>query len=151
LKDIFITNSPFGAGFQNSFQNNDRHLSKPSSPRFVPDLFARRASACKHSRAMARTLSGRQAWSANADIRCNRAATQVSNIAQTAAADRCRFLCVGVLDFQLAKDSEFPNMQTYHPAFHVEYWIYLLAAFVIIGVGTLLYTVDGPINISNWF
>jgi hypothetical protein len=103
----------------------------------------------KHSRAMARTLSGRQAWSANADICCNRAATQVSNIAQTAAADRCRFLCV--LDFQLAKDSEFPNMQTYHPAFHVEYWIYLLAAFVIIGVGSLLYTVDGPINISSWF
>ncbi len=42
-------------------------------------------------------------------------------------------------------------MQTYYPAFHAEYWIYLLAAFVIVVVGMLLYIVDGPIKFSGWF
>jgi hypothetical protein len=42
-------------------------------------------------------------------------------------------------------------MQTRYPAFHPEYWVYMLAAFVTVVFGTLLYTVDGPINFSNWF
>jgi len=43
------------------------------------------------------------------------------------------------------------NMQTHYPAFHAEYWVYALAVFVIIVLGTLLYTVDGPIKFSSWF
>jgi hypothetical protein len=43
------------------------------------------------------------------------------------------------------------NMQTHYPAFHAEYWVYALAAFVIIVLGTLLFTVDGPIKFSGWF
>jgi hypothetical protein len=50
-----------------------------------------------------------------------------------------------------AGDNEVHDMQTYYPAFHGEYWIYLLAAFVIVVVGILLYTVDGPIKFSSWF
>jgi hypothetical protein len=42
------------------------------------------------------------------------------------------------------------NMQTHYP-FHAEYWVYALAVFVIIVLGTLLYTVDGPIKFSSWF
>jgi hypothetical protein len=38
-------------------------------------------------------------------------------------------------------------MQVHYPTFHAEYWVYLLAAFVIIVLGTLLYTMDGPIKI----
>jgi hypothetical protein len=49
------------------------------------------------------------------------------------------------------KNNESHNMRIDYPAFHAEYWIYLLAAFVIVGVGTLLYTVDGPITFSSWF
>ena len=39
---------------------------------------------------------------------------------------------------------EFHDMQTHYPAFHAEYWVYILAAVVIIVFGTLLYTVGGP-------
>jgi hypothetical protein len=42
-------------------------------------------------------------------------------------------------------------MQTRYPVFHAEYWVYVLAAVVIVGMGTLLYTVDGPIKFSSWF
>jgi hypothetical protein len=42
------------------------------------------------------------------------------------------------------------NMQTHYPAFHAEYWVYALAAFVIIVLGTLLFTVDGPIKF-RWY
>ena len=35
--------------------------------------------------------------------------------------------------------------------FHGEYWIYLAAAVSIILVGTLLYTLDGPIKVGRWF
>jgi hypothetical protein len=41
-------------------------------------------------------------------------------------------------------------MQTHTPTFHGEYWVYILAAFVIAVFGTLLYTVDGPIKFSSW-
>jgi hypothetical protein len=41
-------------------------------------------------------------------------------------------------------------MLTRHPAFHAEYWIYLLAAFVIGVVGMLLYIMDAPIKFSGW-
>lgn len=43
------------------------------------------------------------------------------------------------------------DMQTNFPVFHVEYWVYALAALVVIVVGTLLYTVEGPIKFSSWF
>jgi hypothetical protein len=43
------------------------------------------------------------------------------------------------------------NMQTHNPAFHAEYWVYLLAALVTVVLGTLLYTMDGPIKFSSWF
>jgi hypothetical protein len=49
------------------------------------------------------------------------------------------------------RHNEFLNMQTWYPAFHAEYWIYLLAGFVIVVVGTLLYTMDTPINFFSWF
>jgi hypothetical protein len=42
-------------------------------------------------------------------------------------------------------------MQKPYPAFHAEYWVYIIAAFVIIVVATLLYTMDGPIKFSSWF
>ncbi len=42
-------------------------------------------------------------------------------------------------------------MQTRYPAIHGEYWVYMLAASVIVVLGVLLYTVDGPINFSGWF
>jgi hypothetical protein len=42
-------------------------------------------------------------------------------------------------------------MQTRYPVFHAEYWIYVLAAVVIVVLGGLLYTVDGPIKFSSWF
>jgi hypothetical protein len=42
-------------------------------------------------------------------------------------------------------------MQTHYPTFHAEYWVYALAAFVIIVLGTLLYTADEPIKFSSWF
>jgi hypothetical protein len=51
----------------------------------------------------------------------------------------------------LAGDKEIYNMQTHYPAFHAEYWVYMLAAFVMVVLGTLLYTVDGPIKFSSWF
>ena len=53
--------------------------------------------------------------------------------------------------FQLAGDSEFHDMQIHSPAFHGEYWVYVLAALVMVVFGTLLYTVDGPIKFSGWF
>jgi hypothetical protein len=53
--------------------------------------------------------------------------------------------------FQLAEDSEFHDMRIHSPAFHGEYWVYVLAAFVMVVFGTLLYTVDGPIKFSSWF
>jgi hypothetical protein len=34
--------------------------------------------------------------------------------------------------------------------FHGEYWIYLLAAVSIMLVGSLLYTLDGPIKFGLW-
>jgi hypothetical protein len=34
--------------------------------------------------------------------------------------------------------------------FHGEYWIYLFAAASVILVGSLLYTLDGPIRFSRW-
>jgi ABC-type microcin C transport system permease subunit YejB len=43
------------------------------------------------------------------------------------------------------------DMQTNFPVFHVEYWVYALAGLVVIVVGTLLYTVEGPIKFSSWF
>jgi hypothetical protein len=42
-------------------------------------------------------------------------------------------------------------MQINFAAFHAEYWVYALAGLVMLVVGTLLYTVDGPIKFSNWF
>ena len=41
--------------------------------------------------------------------------------------------------------------KTHYPAFHGEYWIYLFAAFTVVGVGMLMSIVDGPINFSSWF
>jgi len=35
--------------------------------------------------------------------------------------------------------------------FRGEYWIYLFAAASIVLVGTLLYTLDGPIKFGRWF
>jgi hypothetical protein len=43
------------------------------------------------------------------------------------------------------------DMQINFAAFHAEYWVYALAGLVMIVVGTLLYTVDGPIKFSSWF
>ena len=42
-------------------------------------------------------------------------------------------------------------MKTHYPTFHAEYLVYLLAAFVMVVLATLLYTVDGPIKFSSWF
>ena len=52
---------------------------------------------------------------------------------------------------QLAEDSELHDMRIHSSAFHGEYWVYVLAAFVMVVFGTLLYTVDGPIKFSSWF
>jgi hypothetical protein len=41
-------------------------------------------------------------------------------------------------------------MQIHYPPFHPEYWVYLLAALVTVVFGTLLYTLDGPINFYSW-
>jgi hypothetical protein len=41
-------------------------------------------------------------------------------------------------------------MQMHYPTFHPEYWVYLLAALVTVVFGTLLYTLDGPINFYSW-
>lgn len=46
---------------------------------------------------------------------------------------------------------EYHDMQINFAAFHAEYWVYALAGLVMIVVGTLLYTVDGPIKFSSWF
>jgi hypothetical protein len=46
---------------------------------------------------------------------------------------------------------EYHHMEINFAAFHAEYWVYALAGLVMIVVGTLLYTVDGPIKFSNWF
>jgi hypothetical protein len=43
------------------------------------------------------------------------------------------------------------DMQINFAAFHAEYWVYALAGLVVLVVGTLLYTVDGPIKFSSWF
>jgi uncharacterized membrane protein YidH (DUF202 family) len=51
-----------------------------------------------------------------------------------------------LFNWQETKD----NMQMHYPTFHPEYWVYLLAALVIVVFGTLLYTVDGPIKFSSW-
>ena len=37
------------------------------------------------------------------------------------------------------------------PVFHGEYWVYILAGVGILVVGTLLYTLDAPINFAGWF
>jgi hypothetical protein len=37
-------------------------------------------------------------------------------------------------------------MKTRYPPFHAEYWMYVLAAVVIITVGILLYAVKEPIK-----
>ena len=42
-------------------------------------------------------------------------------------------------------------MKIHYPTFHAEYLVYLLAAFVMVVLATLLYTVDGPIKSSSWF
>ena len=42
-------------------------------------------------------------------------------------------------------------MQINFAAFYAEYWVYALAGMVIVVVGTLLYTMDGPIKFSSWF
>ena len=42
-------------------------------------------------------------------------------------------------------------MQINFATFDAEYWVYALAGLVMIVVGTLLYTVDGPIKFSSWF
>jgi hypothetical protein len=51
----------------------------------------------------------------------------------------------------LAGDEEAHNMQVHHPVFHAEYWVYILAGFVSVILGALLYTLDGPIKFSSWF
>jgi hypothetical protein len=53
--------------------------------------------------------------------------------------------------FHLLKADESHDMKTRYPAFHGEYWIYLFAAFTVVGVGMLMSIVDGPINFSSWF
>ena len=42
-------------------------------------------------------------------------------------------------------------MLTNFPVFHAEYWVYAIAALVVVVVGTLLYTVEAPIKFSSWF
>ena len=42
-------------------------------------------------------------------------------------------------------------MLTNFPVFHAEYWVYAIAALVMVVVGALLYTVDAPIEFSSWF
>jgi hypothetical protein len=61
------------------------------------------------------------------------------------------FRVAGLPNVQLVGDNEFHNMQTHSPVVHAEYWIYVLAAFVIVVLGTLLSTVNGPIKFSSWF
>jgi hypothetical protein len=51
----------------------------------------------------------------------------------------------------LPRQKDKDNMQINFAAFHAEYWVYALAGLVIIVVGTLLYTMDGPIKFSSWF
>jgi hypothetical protein len=51
----------------------------------------------------------------------------------------------------LPRQKDKDNMQINFGAFHAEYWVYALAGLVMIVVGTLLYTVDGPIKFSSWF
>jgi len=53
--------------------------------------------------------------------------------------------------FPRTEHEEGCNVLTNFPVFHAEYWVYALAGLVMIVVGTLLYTVDGPIKFSNWF
>jgi hypothetical protein len=48
-------------------------------------------------------------------------------------------------------EKETYNMQTHYPIFHTEYWVYALAVFVIIVLGTLLNTVDRLIKFFSWF
>jgi hypothetical protein len=55
------------------------------------------------------------------------------------------------LESRRRQPKELHNMQTRYPAFHPEYWVYMLAAFVMVVFGALLYTVDAPINFSSWF
>jgi len=82
----------------------------------------------------------------------NRVARQVSNFAQTAAVNRRKIPSRSVALFHLLKDEESHDMKkTHYPAFHGEYWIYLFAAFTIVGVGMLMSIVDGPIKFSSWF
>ncbi len=59
----------------------------------------------------------------------------------------CRPACA--FRVPIGKDSEFHDMQMRFPAFHAEYWIYVLAACVIVVFGALLYTADGPIKFSS--
>jgi ABC-type phosphate/phosphonate transport system permease subunit len=51
----------------------------------------------------------------------------------------------------VASAKELHNMQARYPVFHPEYWVYMLAAIVMAVLGTLLYTVDRPINFFSWF
>src|SRR6476620_3945036 len=53
-----------------------------------------------------------------------------------------RATCARVLILSTGEKETY-NMQTHYP-FHAEYWVYALAVFVILVLGTLLYTVDGP-------
>jgi hypothetical protein len=43
-------------------------------------------------------------------------------------------------------DSEIYNMKIRYPTFHAEYWMYVLAAVVIVIFSILLYTVKEPIK-----
>ena len=57
---------------------------------------------------------------------------------------------VGLLP-QRIENKEIRSMLTNFPVFHAEYWVYAIAALVIVVMGTLLYTVDAPIKFSSWF
>jgi hypothetical protein len=60
------------------------------------------------------------------------------------------FLCPPRL-FPSTEDKETRSMLTNFPVFHAEYWVYAIAGLVMVVVGTLLYTVDAPIEFSSWF
>jgi hypothetical protein len=75
----------------------------------------------------------------------------VSNFAQTAVVNRRSIPSRGAALFHLLKADECHGMKTRYPAFHGEYWIYLFAAFTVVGVAMLMSIVDGPINFSSWF